>query len=79
MKNSKKLIRQHNQLTKKFNYHAKLMEVADAQLSENPEPIEIDLYEMIVGDYYDAKHKLNLFENRMNRMLTLERLNALKQ
>jgi hypothetical protein len=74
-----KLSRQHVKLVKKLNYCRKLMEVADTQLSENPEPIEVDLYEMIIDDYYAAKQKLDAFENRMLRMFALERLNALKQ
>lgn len=77
--NLKKLIRQHNALTKKLEYHAKLMAVADAQLTENPEPIEQDLYETIVDDYYEAKHQLSYFENRMQRQFKLYQFNTLKQ
>lgn len=77
--NLKKLIRQHTALKKKLEYHAKLMAVADLQLTENPEPLEVDLYELIVDDYYEAKHKLSLFENRMQRQFKLEMFTSLKQ
>ena len=77
--NYKKLIRQHTKLTKKFEYHAKLMAVADQQLTENPDPIEVDLYETIVDDYYEAKHQLNYFENRTQRLFKLKQFTALKQ
>ena len=75
---SKKHRRQHAQLSKKFEYCKKLMDVADIQLEENPDLIEVDLYEMIVDDYYAAKHNLSIFHNRMQRMSKLEHLNALK-
>lgn len=75
---TKKFIRQHNVLLKKYEYHARLMEVADAQLAENPDPIEADLYETIVDDFYTAKHALETFENRMQKHLKITRFNALK-
>lgn len=75
---SKKHRRQHAKLSNKFEYCKKLMEIADNQLEENPDPIGVDLYEMIVDDYYEAKHNLTVFHNRMQRMSKLEHLNALK-
>lgn len=77
--NTKKFVRQHRQLSKKFEYHAKLMEVADLQLAENPDPIEEDLYYTIVDDYYRAKHALETFENKTNRLVALHRFTALKK
>jgi hypothetical protein len=76
---SSKLTRQHNQLSMKFEYHAKLMTVADQQLTENPDPIEVDLYERLVDDYYAAKQALNVFETRTQRLQKLNQINTLKQ
>jgi hypothetical protein len=76
---SKKLTRQHNKLTNKFVYQAQLLEFADNQVEENPDPVGVDRYENIVDDYYEAKQELNVFENRMNRIAKLQNLNALKQ
>jgi hypothetical protein len=55
------------------------MEVADIQLEEDPDTIGVDLYEMIVDNYYAAKHSLEVFHNRMQRMSKLEHLNSLTQ
>lgn len=76
--NLSKIIRRHVKLTKKYEYTMKLMAIADSQLSENPDLVEKDLYTAIVDEAYEARHALNVFENRVRATITLERFHALK-
>jgi hypothetical protein len=54
------------------------MAIADAQLSENPDHVEKDLYTAIVDEAYEAKKALDTFENRVRMTIHLERFHALK-
>lgn len=76
--NLSKIIRRQVKLTKKYEYTMKLMAIADAQLSDNPDLVEKDLYTAIIDEAYEAKRALDTFENRVLMTIQLERFKALK-